>query len=136
MEWVKIVHLVCVFGWMTSVFAVPRALIYWRRDHTAAGGQGPIGDLTFRLYRFSAGLGVVGVALGLWLAHDWGWPGWTHLKATLVALLAAHYAWTGRMVAQARAGAFPRSDRWLRVYNEASVVVFVGILWAVVVKPS
>ncbi|WP_308915413.1 CopD family protein [Jannaschia sp. LMIT008] len=136
MEWVKIVHLLCVFGWMTSVFAVPRALIYWRRDWNATGvAASPLGDLTFRLYRFSAGLAVIGVVLGLWLAHDWGWPAWTHLKTALVALLAGHYAWTGRLVAQARRGTFERSDRWLRVFNEASVVVFLAILWAVVVKP-
>lgn len=136
MDWLKILHLLCVFGWMASVFAVPRALIYWRRDFALTGvAQGPLGDLTFRLYRFSAGLALIGVALGLWLAALWGWPAWTHLKTALVLLLAGHYAWTGRMVAQARAGVFLRSDRWLRVFNEASVVVFLGILWAVVVKP-
>ena len=78
---------------------------------------------------------MLGVALGLWLATDWGWPAWTHLKTALVALLAGHYAWTGTMVRQARRGVFARSDRWLRVFNEASVIVFLGILWAVVVKP-
>jgi len=135
MDWVKVLHLLCVFGWMTSVFAVPRALIYWRRDHAATGRNGPLGDLTMRLYRFSAGLAVIGVATGLWLAWDWGWPGWSHLKIALVAVLAAHYAWTGRMVTQARRGRFDRSDRWLRVFNEASVIVFLGILWTVVFKP-
>ena len=29
MDWVKIIHILCVMGWMTSIFAVPRALIYW-----------------------------------------------------------------------------------------------------------
>ncbi|UWQ22582.1 CopD family protein [Jannaschia sp. W003] len=135
MDWVKIIHLLAVFGWMASVFAVPRALIYWRRDWELRGEQGPIGDLTFRLYRFSAGLAVIGVALGLWLATWWGWPSWTHWKTLFVAVLAGHYAWTGLMVRDARRGRFPRSDRWLRVFNEASVVVFLAILWAVVAKP-
>ena len=135
MDWVKILHLLCVFGWMTSVFAVPRAMIYWRRDWAATGTNGPLGDLTVRLYRFSAGLAAIGVALGLWLAHDWGWPAWSHLKTALVVLLAGHYAYTGRLVWIARAGRFPHSDRWLRVFNEASVLIFLGILWAVVVKP-
>lgn len=135
MDWIKILHLLCVFGWMTSVFAVPRALIYWRRDWKETGRNGQIGDLTFRLYRFSAGLAVIGVISGLWLAHQWGWPGWSHLKIALVAALAGHYIWTGFMVKRAWRGEFPRSDRWLRFYNEASVLIFLAILWAVVFKP-
>ncbi|KIT17798.1 CopD family protein [Jannaschia aquimarina] len=135
MDWAKIFHLLCVFGWMTSVFAVPRALIYWRREWERLGERGPLADLTMRLYRFSGGLAVIGVVLGLWLAHLWGWPGWTHLKTALVGLLAVHYGWTGRLVFLARRGEFPHSDRWLRVFNEVSVLVFLAILWAVVVKP-
>ena len=95
MEWVKIVHLLCVMGWMTSIFAVPRALIFWRREYDRLGKFGPLGDLTVRLYRFSAGLGVIALITGLVLAWDWQWPAWVHLKIALVALLAAHYIWTG-----------------------------------------
>ena len=39
------------------------------------------------------------------------------------------------MVRQAWTGGFPRSDRWLRVFNEISVLVFIAILWAVIFKP-
>ena len=59
MDWVKIIHILCVMGWMTSIFAVPRALIYWKREYAALDAFGPLGDLTIRLYRFSAGLGVI-----------------------------------------------------------------------------
>ena len=69
MDWVKIIHILCVMGWMTSIFAVPRALIYWRREWDRLGEFGPLGDLTIRLYRFSLGLGVIAIATGLYLAH-------------------------------------------------------------------
>ncbi|MCB1387828.1 MAG: CopD family protein [Rhodobacteraceae bacterium] len=135
MDWVKIIHILCVMGWMTSIFAVPRALIYWKRA-AAEGKVGQIGELTFRLYRFSAGLGVIAVLTGLWLAWSvWSFAPWTHLKITLVALLAAHYAWTGFMVARARRGVFRESERFLRIYNEASVIAVIAILWVVVTKP-
>ena len=136
MDWVKIIHILCVMGWMTSIFAVPRALIYWKREWQRLGEFGPLGDLTIRLYRFSAGLGVIALITGLWLAWDvWGFAPWTHLKITLVALLAAHYIWTGVLVARARRGIFGQSDLYLRIFNEISVLGTIAILWVVVVKP-
>lgn len=137
MDWVKIIHILCVMGWMTSIFAVPRALIYWRREWQRLGEFGPLGDLTVRLYRFSAGLGVIALATGLWLAWSvWGFAAaWVHLKLTLVVLLAAHYVWTGVLVVRARRGEFRESEMFLRIFNEISVIGVIAILWAVVVKP-
>ncbi|MAU45886.1 MAG: hypothetical protein CMP09_13880 [Yangia sp.] len=135
MDWVKIIHILCVMGWMTSIFAVPRALIYWKREHARLGEFGPLGDLTIRLYRFSAGLGVIALITGLGLAQYWQWAPWIHLKIALVALLALHYVWTGRLVMRARRGEFRESDLFLRIFNEISVVGVIAILWVVVAKP-
>ncbi|MEL7097379.1 MAG: CopD family protein [Pseudomonadota bacterium] len=132
---VKIIHILCVMGWMTSIFAVPRALIYWKRDYAKTGEDGPLGDLTFRLYRFSAGLGVIALGTGLYLGHLWQFDSWVLVKLGLVALLAGHYVWTGVLVARARVGRFDESDRWLRVFNEISVIGVIAILWVVVAKP-
>ncbi|MBU2982843.1 CopD family protein [Lentibacter algarum] len=136
MDYVKIIHLLCVMGWMTSVFAVPRALIFWKREYTQLGAFGPTGDLTVRLYRFSAGLGVIGVLTGLWLGWQvWSFAPWVWLKLGLVALLAAHYIWTGVLVVRARKGEFGESDTYLRIFNEVSVLVVIAILATVVFKP-
>ena len=136
MAWVKIIHILCVMGWMTSIFAVPRALIYWRREWDRLGEFGPLGDLTVRLYRFSAGLGVLALATGLWLGWQvWAFAPWVHVKLALVLLLAMHYAWTGRLVLKARKGEFAPSDTYLRIFNEVSVIAVIAILWVVVVKP-
>ncbi|KAA9010509.1 CopD family protein [Histidinibacterium aquaticum] len=136
MLWVKVLHLLCVLGWMTGIFAVPRALIFWKREHVATGGFGPTGDLTIRLFRFSAGLGVIAILSGLWLAWSWGWPAWSLWKAGLVALLLGHYVWTGMLVRRAYLGRFGESDRYLRIYNELSVLVVIAILVLVVYKPG
>lgn len=135
MSWVKIIHLLCVMGWMTSIFAVPRAIIYWKREHARLGENGPLGDLTFRLYRFSFGLGVIAIITGVWYGLWLGWPAWLHLKATLVVLLAAHYLWTGRLVRRAQRGVFTESDMYLRIFNEISVIGTIAILWVVVARP-
>lgn len=135
MDWVKIIHLLCVMGWMTSVFAVPRALIYWKREWARLGEFGPTGDLTFRLYRFSSGLGVIALITGLWLGWYWDFAPWVWVKLGLVALLTAHYVMTGAMVARARRGEFRESDMYLRIFNEISVLGVIAVLWVVVVKP-
>jgi putative membrane protein len=136
MDWVKIIHILCVMGWMTSIFAVPRALIYWRREWAQLGAFGPLGDLTIRLYRFSAGLGVIAIATGLWLGWGFGYPTWVWVKLGFVTLIAGHYVWTGRLVLRARKGVFAETDLYLRVFNEISVIVVIAILWVVVVQPS
>lgn len=135
MAWVKIIHILCVMGWMTSIFAVPRALIYWKRDYAKTGENGPLGDLTFRLYRFSFGLGVIAILTGIWYGTWLGWPAWLHLKASLVLLLAIHYLWIGKLVRRAQQGEFRESDLFLRIFNEASVIGTIAILWVVVVQP-
>lgn len=135
MVWTKIVHILCIMGWMTSIFAVPRALIFWHREHTATGSGGPTGDLTIRLYRFSAFLGVIGIATGLWLAWDFGFPAWTHAKIALAVLLVAYYVYTGYLVKKARNGVFSKSDRFLRIFNESSVLLVIAILYVVVAQP-
>lgn len=135
MVWVKIIHILCVMGWMTSIFAVPRAIIYWKRDWDATKSNGHLGDLTFRLYRFSAGLGVIALITGLWLAWSLGFPAWVWLKLSLVIVLAAHYIWTGRLVRRAQKGVFTETDKFLRIFNEISVFVVIAILWVVVKQP-
>lgn len=136
MDWVKIIHLLTVMGWMTSIFAVPRALIYWKRDHAKTGAFGPLGDLTIRLYRFSAGLGVIALITGIWLGWQvWAFMPWVWMKLGMVLVLAGHYGWTGLLVWRARQGEFRESDFFLRVFNEVSVVLVVAVLWVVVVKP-
>lgn len=135
MDWIKIIHLLCVMGWMTSIFAVPRALIYWKREYARLEEFGPLGDLTVRLYRFSAGLGVIALITGLWLGGLWGMPTWVWLKLGLVAGLVVHYVWTGRMVIRAKRGVFTESDMFLRIFNEVSVFGVIAVLWVVVVKP-
>lgn len=136
MNLIIVIHLLCVMGWMTSVFAVPRALIYWKREYARLGEFGPTGDLTVRLYRFSAGLAVIGILTGLYLGWQvWSFAPWVWLKLALVSLLGVHYIWTGTLVVRARRGDFRESDFYLRVFNEISVIVVLAILATVVYKP-
>lgn len=135
MVWLKVIHILCVMGWMTGIFAVPRALIFWHREHEAHGPGGNAGQLTIRLFRFSALLGVIAIGTGFWLAWEWSFPNWVWVKLGLVCVLLAHYVFTGLLVKKAHAGVFDKSDKYLRIFNELSVFVVIGILYVVVAKP-
>ena len=135
MQWIKVIHILAVMGWMTGIFAVPRALIYWKREFEKSGSGSEVATLTIRIYRFSSLLGVIAIAAGLWLAYEFGFPVWTHMKIAAVTLLALHYAYTGILVKRAYQGIFDKSDRFLRVFNEISVLVVIAILYLVVFKP-
>lgn len=135
MDWIKVIHLLCVMGWMAGIFVAPRGLIYWKREYAATGQFGPAGDLTFRVYRFSLGLGLIAIATGLVLAFNWGWQGWVWTKFAFVVALAAHYTWTGLLVKRAKRGVFEQSEFWLRVFNEVSVLATLVVLYLVVFKP-
>jgi len=135
MEWMKVLHILCVMGWMTGVFAAPRALIFWKREYDRMGEFGPTGDLTVRIYRFSMGLGVIAIISGLWMAVQWQFPSWVVWKLILVIAMAVHYGYTGSLVLKAKQGIFPHSDKFLRIFNELSVLVAIGVLILVVYKP-
>lgn len=135
MNTLLVIHILCVMGWMTSIFAVPRAIIYWKREWERLGEFGPLGDLTIRLYRFSLGLGVIAIITGVWMGFLWGWPLWLWIKLAVVAALGLHYGWTGRLVLRARRGVFTESDFYLRVFNEVSVLATIAVLILVVLKP-
>jgi len=135
MIWVKVIHVLCVMGWMTGVFAVPRALIFWRREFEQHGPGGNTGQLTIRLFRFSSLLGILAIIFGLWLASDVEFPVWVWVKLALVGLLVGHFIYTGLLVKKAHEGVFEKSDRFLRFFNEVSVFVVIAILYVAIAKP-
>ena len=89
-----------------------------------------------KLYHFASVLGVLAIASGLWLWLRYGFAGgWLHAKLTLVLLLVGYHismrVYTKRLIA---GGALPGSTA-LRWYNELPLLLLIGILWLVVVKP-
>ena len=93
-----------------------------------------------RLHRFAGLLMLPALALGLvlWLYYGIGrGPGvyWLHAKLALVLLAIGYHHGCGLLLRKFERFANRRSDRWLRVYNEVSVIVFAAIVVLVVVKP-
>jgi putative membrane protein len=83
---------------------------------------------------------VPALVFGLWLWLGYGiglgaGNGWMHAKLVLVlGVIGYHHACRG-MLRRFEGFANRRSDRWFRVFNEASVLLFAAIVVLAVVKP-
>jgi len=144
--WTKLLHVLFVVAWMAAVFYLPRILV---NIAEAAGEPATKARLVLmgqHLYRFGHVLFGFVFLLGLllWvgrLIDPALWPhvtagsGWMHAKFLLVLLMLGHFIWAGRMVKNIASGGTPRSAGWLRIFNEVPVVLLLGILVLVYVRP-
>ncbi|MFO1218181.1 MAG: CopD family protein [Burkholderiaceae bacterium] len=139
--WVKAFHVVFVASWFAGLFYLPR--IFVNLAGVAADSHAERERLLLmarRLYRFAGLLAWIALALGLWLwlgFDTWrGWHhGWLNLKLLLVlAVIGYHFA-CGGLLRRFEQLANRRSERWYRVFNEATVLLFAAIVVLVVVKP-
>jgi len=137
--WVKAFHIVFVASWFAGLFYLPRLFVnlamvpsdsHAERERLILMGR--------KLLRFSTILAVPALVLGLvlWLVYGVGsGAGWLHAKLALVLLVLGYHHACGRLLRQFEQMANRRSDRWFRVFNEVTVLLFTAIVVLVVVKP-
>lgn len=140
--WIKSLHLIFVAAWFAGLFYLPRIFVnlasvpadsHAERERLLLMGR--------RLHRFASILMLVAVAFGavLWLYFGIGLRGpgngWMHAKLTLVMATIGYHHYNRRLLRDFEQMANRRSERWLRVYNEVSVLLFAAIVVLVIVKP-
>lgn len=139
MLWVKAFHIVFVASWFAALFYLPRILVNLVQVPTqSAAERERLLGMARRLHRFGLILMMIALILGLWLWMGWGigrGQAWMHAKLLLVALVLLYQHISARLLRQFEAGMKPRSERWLRVFNEGAVLLFTAIVVLVVVKP-
>ena len=134
--WTKTAHLVFVMAWMGSVFYLPRILV----NLAEAGAEPVVRErlvlMGRRLYRFGHMMFGFAVVLGLvlWLHFNIA-GGWLHAKLALVALMLAHNTVAGRWLKGLDKGRALPSSKALRWFNEAPVLLLVGVVYLVLAKP-
>ena len=139
--WVKAFHIVFVSSWFAGLFYLPR--IFVNLASVPADSHAERERLLMmarKLYRFSSLLMVVAIGLGLvlWLVYGVGKGPhnyWLHAKIALVVVAIGYHHACGSLLRKFEAFANVRSERWLRLFNEASVLLFAAIVVLVVVKP-
>jgi len=139
--WVKALHIVFVASWFAGLFNLPRYFVNLALVSTDSHAERERLLLMARkLYRFSGILMVPALGLGLWLW--WGFGAWslttnvwlTVKLALVIAVIGYHHA-CGVLLRRFEQMANRNSERWHRVFNELTVLLFVAITVLAVVKP-
>jgi putative membrane protein len=139
MLWVKAFHIVFVASWFAGLFYLPR--IFVNLAGVPADSHAERERLLLmarRLYRFATLLMVPALALGLWLWLGYGvgrGSGWMHAKLALVVVTIGYHHYQRSLLRGFENLANRRSERWYRVFNEVSVLLFALTVVLVVVKP-
>jgi len=139
--WVKAFHIVFVASWFAGLFYLPRLFVNLAMVEPGSSAERErLLGMARRLYRFTwllmwPALGLGGV---LWLYYGVGLgpgSGWMHAKLALVVAVLGFQHACRRLLRGFERGSNRRSHRWLRVFNEVAVLLFVAIVVLVVVKP-
>ena len=145
MLWIKSFHIVFVASWFAGLFYLPR--IFVNLAMVAPGSVAERARLLLmgrKLMRFSHMLAVLALGFGLWLWSLYGFQfgmgdgrglGWMHVKLLLVLLVVLYHLLCAAMLRRFEAGVEGRSHVWFRWFNEVPVLLLVGIVILVVVKP-
>ena len=139
--WIKAFHIVFVASWFAGLFYLPRILVNLAMVPTDSHAERERLLLMGRkLYRFANMLMVVSLVLGAWLWLGYGagrfaGTGWLHAKLALVVVVIGYQHVCRGHLRRFEQSANQRSHRWFRVFNEVSVLLFIGIVVLAVVKP-
>ncbi|MES2959575.1 MAG: CopD family protein [Pseudomonadota bacterium] len=139
--WVKAFHIVFVASWFAGLFYLPRLFVNLAlvpADSVAERERLLL--MARKLHRFAGMLMGPALVLGvlLWLFYGiGGGPGGAWLYAKLGVVLAAigYHHVCGAVLRDFEGGRNARSERWFRVFNEVSVLLFTAAVVLVVVKP-
>ncbi len=141
MLWIKAFHIVFIASWFAGLFYLPRIFVNLAQVPPDSHAERErLLVMARKLYRFSGLLAVVAIVLGLWLwlGYRIGMgpgSGWMHVKLALVIAVGFYHFQCGRLLHDFEQFSNRRSERWLRVFNETSVLLFTAIVVLVVVKP-
>ncbi len=140
--WVKSLHIIFVASWFAGLFYLPRLFVNLAMvPGDSHAERERLLLMARKLYRFSSLLMVPALVFGLtlWLYFGMGkGPGqiWLHIKLTLVLGAIGYHHVCRKLLRDFEGFQNRRSNRWYRVFNEVSVVLFAVITFLVVLKPS
>lgn len=139
MLWIKAFHIIAMVAWFAGIFYLPRLYVY----HASSTDKISIERFKIMERRLYYGImtpaAIVTIVLGFWLMsfNFFGYLSafWFEAKLTLVALLLVYHLYTGHLRKQFAGDENRYSSLFYRIYNEISVLLLIGIVVLVVVKP-
>lgn len=136
MLWVKAFHVIFMVTWFAGLFYLPRLFVYHALCEDAEG------DERFKIMerKLFFGImtpgGILTILFGTWLWQGYGISGrWLHVKLGLVALLVVYHAMCLRYLLDFKHGRNTHSHVYYRWFNEFPVLILLGVVVLVIVKP-
>lgn len=140
MLWVKAFHVIFMVVWFAAIFYLPRLFVY----HAMSSDE--ISNQRFKVmerklyYGIMTPGAVLTIITGLWLLHSYAWAlyksqGWLHVKLTLILILILYHFYCGKIVKEFKFDKNRRSHIFYRWFNEFPVIVLIGSVIMVKVKP-
>lgn len=139
MLWVKAFHIIAVVCWFAALFYLPRLFVYHTQAQDQAGRE-RFKIMERKLYRGIATPAMLAtLLLGGWLASaQWDYYSgayWFWGKLALVFLLIGYHHLCGRYLRLLRDDLQTPGHVFFRWFNEFPVLLLVGIVIMVVVRP-
>lgn len=136
MLWVKALHIVFMVTWFAGLFYLPRLFVY----HAQASDAVSIARFKVMERKLYFGIMTPGAVLtlvfGLWLWLGFGISGaWLHAKLALVVVLIGYHVYCGKLLADFKRDVNRHTHVWYRWFNELPVLLLLGVVILVVVKP-
>lgn len=138
MLWIKSFHIIFVVTWFAGLFYLPRLFVYHAQADDAPSIE------RFKVmerklyYGIMAPSAVLAVLFGgwLWLGYGIGQgQRWLLAKLALVVALIVYHLYCGLLLEEFRHDRNTHPHTWYRWFNEAPVLVLVGAVLLVVLKP-
>lgn len=137
MLWLKTFHILFVMSWMAGIFYLPRIFVHFVEGQAAGEQVTRLAIMGQKLYKFMTIMMMLAIGTGIWLwvVYFPSATGWIHAKVTLVALMLVYHLWTKRRVKGMQEGHLNHSGIYYRWANEIPLILTIGILILVVLKP-
>ncbi|MDC0163986.1 protoporphyrinogen oxidase HemJ [Gammaproteobacteria bacterium] len=139
MLWLKALHIIFMVTWFAGLFYLPRLFVY----HAMTEDESTRAQFRIMERKLYYGImnpgGVLTVLFGIWLWIGYGIGDqslWLQLKIGLVIVLVGYHVWCGRLVKRFQKEANVHSHVFYRWFNEFPVLILVGAVLLVVLKPN
>ncbi|MCB5185197.1 protoporphyrinogen oxidase HemJ [Methylobacillus gramineus] len=136
MLWIKAWHIVFMVTWFAGLFYLPRLFVYHAQaDDSVSTERFKIMERKLFFGIMTPGA-VLTIIFGMWLWQGYGISGaWLHAKLTLVAVLLAYHVYCGKLLFDFKYNRNRHGHVYYRWLNELPVLLLIGVVILVVVKP-
>ena len=136
MLWIKALHIIFMVTWFAGLFYLPRLFVY----HSLSDDRASVERFKIMERKLFWGImapgGILTVVFGTWLWLGWHFSGgWLHAKLLLVALLIGYHVWCGKLMLDFKYDRNAKNHVWFRWFNEFPVLILIGAVVLVVLKP-